>query len=85
MQRISMRSMSVGAIARHYTISLAGVAKHLDVLERAGLIRKTRKGKEQIVTINPSALAEANDYLAMYRKLWEQRLDSLDHYLTSGK
>lgn len=83
LKRISERSMSVGAIARHYKFSLAGVAKHLDVLERAGLISKTRRGKEQIVTIEPKALATANEYLEAYRQLWEQRLDSLDMYLKS--
>lgn len=81
--RISERSMSVGEIARHYAFSFAGVAKHLEVLERAGLVNKTRRGKEQIVTIDPIALAAANDYLKDYKQLWEQRLDSLDTYLKS--
>lgn len=83
LKRISKRSMSVSAIARHYKFSLAGVAKHLEVLERAGLVSKVRQGKEQIVTIDPAALAAANNYLENYKKLWEQRLDSLDHYLKS--
>jgi DNA-binding transcriptional ArsR family regulator len=79
--RVSQRGMSVGALAGHYKFSLAAVAKHLDVLEHAGLVRKTRQGKEQIVTIDPQALAAANDYLEAYKQLWEQRLDSLDKYL----
>ena len=83
LKRISKRSMSVGAIARHYEFSFAGVAKHLEVLERAGLVNKTRRGKEQIITIDPGALATANSYLETYKQLWEQRLDSLDQYLKS--
>jgi DNA-binding transcriptional ArsR family regulator len=83
LKRISKRGMSVSAIARHYKFSLAGVAKHLDVLERAGLVCKSRQGKEQIVTIDPEALATANYYLENYKQLWEQRLDSLDKYLKS--
>ena len=83
LKRISKRSMSISAIAGHYKFSLAGVAKHLEVLERAGLVSKTRLGKEQIVTIDPKALAAANDYLGNYKQLWEQRLDSLDVYLKS--
>jgi DNA-binding transcriptional ArsR family regulator len=83
LSRINSGGMSVGAIARNYAISLAGVAKHLDVLERAGLVRKTRHGREQIVAVNPAALAAATDYLETYRRLWEQRLDSLDVYLQS--
>ena len=82
-KRISDRNMSVSTIAKHYKISFAGVAKHLNVLERAGLIKKTRQGKEQIVAIDPAALAAANNYLDDYKQLWEQRLDSLDEYLKS--
>lgn len=85
LSRISERGLSVSSIAKHYDFSLAGVAKHLGVLERAGLIRKTRQGKELIVTIDPNGLAAASSYLEHYKKLWEDRLDSLDSYLTSLK
>ena len=79
------KSLSVSAIAQHYDFSLAGVAKHLDVLERAGLVQKMRHGKEQIVSIDPQGLAAASDYLEMYRQLWEERLDSLAAYLQEDK
>jgi len=83
--RVSQCGMSIGAIAEHYKMSFAGVAKHLKVLERAGLIRKTRQGKEQIVSIDPQALAAAHGYLEIYRRQWEQRLDSLDEFLKSNE
>lgn len=75
----------MGEIARHYDISFAGIAKHVDVLSRAGLVTKTRQGKEQIVEIVPEALANANGYLETYRNLWERRLDRLDAYLKKIK
>jgi DNA-binding transcriptional ArsR family regulator len=81
LKRIKEHSMSVGAIAEHYKFSFAGVAKHLEVLEHAGLIHKERRGKAQIVTIDPIAFAAANEYLDNYKQLWEQRLDSLDQFL----
>lgn len=81
LRRVSRRSMSVSEIAGHYPVSLAAVAKHLTVLERARLIEKTRRGKEQIVTIAPKPLAAASEYLDRYRELWEKRLDALDRYL----
>lgn len=84
-QRISQHAMSISAIAQNYKVSLAAIAKHLDVLERAGLVRKTRRGKEQIVSIDPAALAAATDYLEEYRQLWEQRLDSLEAFLAADK
>lgn len=83
LKRVSEHSMSVGEVAKYYDFSFAGIAKHLDVLERAGLIRKSRQGREQIVTLEPRALAAADGYLEEYRQLWEQRLDSLDEYLKS--
>jgi DNA-binding transcriptional ArsR family regulator len=83
LMRLSEQSMSVGEVAKHYAISFAGVAKHLDVLVKAGLVHKTKQGKEQIVTIDPRALAAADYYLNKYTQLWEERLDSLDSYLQS--
>ena len=81
LKRISKRSMSVGDIAKHYNLTFAAVAKHLEVLEKAGLVTKTRRGKEQIVSIAPKTLAAANEYLENYRQLWSGRLASLDELL----
>jgi DNA-binding transcriptional ArsR family regulator len=83
LKRVSKKNMSVGEIATHYHLTFAAVAKHLDVLHRAKLITKSRRGKEQIVSISPDTLASANRYLENYRRLWEDRLDSLDTYLQS--
>lgn len=81
LQRVSTQSLSIGEIANHYSLSFAGVAKHLHVLERAKLITKTRRGKEQLVTLVPEALSFADNYLETYRNLWEKRFDSLEEYL----
>ncbi len=75
--------MSIGEIATHYQLTFAAIAKHLNVLQRAKLISKSRHGKEQIVSISPSSLAAASKYLEAYKQLWENRLDSLDTYLQS--
>jgi DNA-binding transcriptional ArsR family regulator len=83
LKRVSKKSMSVGKIAIHYRLTFAAVAKHLDVLHRAKLITKSRRGKEQIVSISPHTLAAASTYLETYKQLWENRLDSLDKYLKS--
>jgi DNA-binding transcriptional ArsR family regulator len=83
LKRVAKKAMSIGEIALHYRMSFAAVAKHLKVLELAGLIHKNRHGKEQIVTVSPPALASANAYLENYRELWENRLDSFDRYVNS--
>lgn len=81
--RLSNGSLSVGEIAKHYDMTFAAISKHLKVMERAKLVIKKRRGKEQIVHISPRALASADEYLEFYKRLWEQRLDSLDIYLES--
>ena len=81
LRRISRESLSVGEIARHYRLTFAAVAKHLEVLEKAGLVRKTRRGKQQFVSISLRSLAAASHYLENYQQLWESRLDSLEKYL----
>ncbi len=82
-RRVRDRSMSVGSMANHYEISYAGVAKHLEVLERAGLVRKAQRGRERIVSIVPHGLAAGSSYFDNYRALWEERLDALAAYLGS--
>ncbi len=78
---VSKKSLSIGEIATHYPLTFAAVAKHLNVLHNAGLITKTRHGKEQIVSITPKTLAAANHYLESFEELWKKRLDRLDRFL----
>src|SRR5206468_756131 len=85
LKRVGKKSMSVGQIASHYPLTFAAVAKHLDVLHRAKLITKSRRGNEQIVSISPHALAAAGRYLENYEQLWENRLNLLDNYIKSIK
>lgn len=71
--RLIDRQYTVGQLAEKYTISLAAVAKHVAVLEKAQLITKHRRGNEQIVSIAPAALQEAAYYLKQYEILWDRR------------
>jgi len=77
------KEMSISDVAKPYTLSFAAIAKHLSVLEKARLIIKKRKGKEQMVQLSPAAFREASRYLSAYEKLWNDRLDSLEKYLAS--
>lgn len=85
LERVAAAELTVSEIALPYDMSLAAVSKHLKVLERARLIIKRRRGKEQLVTMNTQALEDAERYLEQYKQLWEKRLDSLDQYLLSNK
>lgn len=81
LERVSKAELTVSEIALPYDMSLAAVSKHLKILERAKLIVKRRRGKEQLVSMNAQGLMDADTYLRQYKQLWEKRLDSLDKYL----
>jgi len=81
LRRLINAQYTISQIAASYDISFAAVAKHLNVLEKAKLIVKNRRGKEQVVSIAPQALQDASYYLKQYEALWNARFDALDKVL----
>jgi DNA-binding transcriptional ArsR family regulator len=81
LRRVAQADMSISELAERYTISFAAVSKHLKVMEKAKLISKKKEGKKQIVTLSPTALKSADEYLEQYRLLWQSRHDKLDQLL----
>ncbi len=78
---VTRQDKSVGEIAKPYNMSLAAVSKHLDVLERANLIRRQRKGTCRMVSLHAERLRAAQDWLAFYETFWNTGLDRLQTYL----
>ena len=64
---------SVSALARHYDMSFAAVQKHVAVLERAALVSKRRRGREQIVQGNEATLRAAAELLGAFEQIWIER------------
>ena len=79
--RLALGETSVLKLAEPFDMSLPAVSKHLKVLERAGLITRSRDAQMRPCRIEATALKEADDWLEEYRRLWEERLDRLDDYL----
>jgi len=79
--RLALGETSVLKLAEPFEMSLPAVSKHLKVLERAGLITRTRDAQMRPCRIDARALKEADDWLEEYRRLWEERLDRLGDYL----
>jgi DNA-binding transcriptional ArsR family regulator len=79
--RVIDREQSVSALARPYAMSLPAVQKHVAVLERAGLVGKTRVGKEQRVHAEPQGIRAARALLERYEALWRHRVDAMDRLL----
>ncbi|HVB05091.1 MAG TPA: helix-turn-helix transcriptional regulator [Acidimicrobiales bacterium] len=67
------REQSVSSLARYYVMSFAAVQKHVSVLERAALVTKERRGREQIVKANGPTIAKAIALLDQYEQLWIDR------------
>lgn len=77
LKRVSRKELSVGDIAKPYDLTLQAISKHLQVLEKAKLVRKQKRGREQFVALSPAAFKDADAYLEKYRQFWEERLDRL--------
>ena len=77
-QRLSAGPLTVGQLAAPLDMSLAAAAKHVQVLERAGLIHRTVDGRRHICRLEPGPLASAQAWLAFYERHWRERLDALE-------
>jgi DNA-binding transcriptional ArsR family regulator len=77
LRRTLVQEQSVSALAEGYPMSFAAVQKHVAVLERAGAVEKRRRGREQLVRGNVSALQDATRVLADLEDLWRSRIDRI--------
>jgi DNA-binding transcriptional ArsR family regulator len=78
--RLAKGEASVSELAEPFALSQPAISKHLKVLERAGLVSRGRDAQRRPRRIEARPLAEANQWLERYRRLWEanfQRLDGL--------
>src|ERR1700738_1755489 len=79
--RLSSGGASVTELAELFEISLPAVSKHLKVLERAGLIARSREAQWRPCQLEAGPLKNAADWLEHYRRFWEQSFDRLADYL----
>jgi DNA-binding transcriptional ArsR family regulator len=83
--RVMHDEQSVSALARHYPMSFAAVQKHVAVLERAALVTKQRRGREQVVHGNVTALRRAARLLDAYEQIWRHRVRGIERILAEGR
>ncbi len=79
--RLAAGDVSVNELAKPFKISLPAVSKHLKVLERAGLIRKSKAAQQRPCRLEAARLKEVSEWVERYRENWEQSFDRLDAYL----
>ncbi|HEX4413475.1 MAG TPA: metalloregulator ArsR/SmtB family transcription factor [Lacipirellulaceae bacterium] len=79
--KLTRGEKSVSELAKPFKMSLPAVSKHLKVLERAGLIERSREAQWRPCRLKPRRLKAASEWLDGYRQFWEQSLDRLEAYL----
>lgn len=81
-RRVIVREQSVSSLAAGYAMSFAAVQKHVAVLERAELVRKERRGREQIVTSEIGGVQRADRLLRSYEDLWRHRAERITELIS---
>jgi DNA-binding transcriptional ArsR family regulator len=79
--RLADGDATVTELAEPFPISLPAISRHLKVLERAGLISRSRSGQWRSSTLEAAPLREATDWMERYRVFWDASLDRLEAHL----
>jgi len=79
--RLASGQASVTELAQPFDVTLPAITKHLKVLERAGLVARSREAQWRPCRLQPQPLREVAEWVQPYRTMWEQRLDRLEDYL----
>ncbi len=81
LSRLTAGEASVTELAQPFEMSLPAVSKHLKVLERAGLIARSREAQWRPCRLEAGPLREVAGWVNEYRQYWEESFDRLDEYL----
>src|SRR3954466_7712157 len=79
--RLATGEASVTALAEPFDMSLPAISKHLKVLQRAGLVMRSRTAQWRPCRLEAGPMKDAADWLAFYRRFWEQSFDRLEDYV----
>ena len=82
-ERLAHGALTVNELAEPLAMTQQAVSKHLKVLERAGLITRTRSAQSRPCALQPKRIDEAVTWMTRHRKVWAERYDQLDDYLAT--
>ncbi|MDP5280546.1 metalloregulator ArsR/SmtB family transcription factor [Sphingomonas sp. DG1-23] len=82
---LALGEKSIGELAEPFAMSFAGAAKHVKVLEGAGLVARRKVGRSQLCRINAGPLAEADQWLRQWERFWTLRLDRLEALIAEDR
>src|SRR2546421_10557310 len=79
--RLASGEASVGVLAQPFRMSQPAISKHLKVLERAGLIAKSREAQWRLCRLEAAPLRELAEWMEPYRRFWDESFSRLDDHL----
>ena len=82
LERLTVGAAGVTALAKPFRISLPAISKHLRVLEKAGLVVRTRQGRVHKMTADPEPLRQASVWMTHYTRHWEGQFEAMDRTLS---
>lgn len=85
LRRLADSERTISELAEPCDMSFAAASKHVRVLERAGLVRRTVRGRAHHCRLEPGPLADAHAWITFYRRFWTGRLDALDAMLRADR
>ena len=77
-QHLARRPRTVGELAAPFAMSLAAASKHIRVLERAGIVRRTVRGRVHECRLDARPLRDGAEWMRRYERFWSERLDALE-------
>lgn len=80
LERLSRGPARISELATPFPMSLTGFCKHVRVLERARLVRRTRHGRDNTLQLSPGPLRDVARWVLKYEQFWSERLDRLQAY-----
>ena len=81
LKRLTIGEATVGELAKPFAMSRPAISKHLNVLERAGVVRRKADGRVNRCRFDGTSLLDAYAWMEHYRRFWENQLDELTLYL----
>jgi DNA-binding transcriptional ArsR family regulator len=85
LDRLARGPARISDVAEPFPMTLTGFCKHVRVLERAGLVRRTRRGRDNTLELSPEPLREIARWIHKYEEFWNTRLDRLQEFFANEK
>ncbi len=84
-ERLARGPARISDIAEPFSMSLTGFCKHVRILERARLVRRTRRGRNNTLALSPEPLRDVARWALKYEHFWNERLDRLEKFFANQK